>query len=225
MTERQWSDLKPDYQSLLSFIDVFYSAMLGVGLILVGLILDHHFDSGGLDWAPLILLAFAILYLVGDYVDARLFTAEYHYEGLSRFFIDLLIGFVFFACFVTGYHASPYFLLAMGAAFFLGGLWCICLQWGVSKVKPLRFPISVAAGHFTAAAIFVRLWTYHKWQHKLYVPDALKAIGFYSAWAVCYVGAEVLLNIPSHEADLLPNFPLGRIARWLTFLKNARRRL
>lgn len=225
MKEREWADFQAKYESLLSFIDVFYSAMLGVGLILLGLILDHYFDAGGLDWAPLILLAFAILYLVGDYIDSRLFTEEYPYKGLTRFIIDLLIGFVFFCAFVTGYHASPYFLLTMAVAFFLGGVWCVCLQWGVARVKPLRFWFPVAAGHVTAAVIFAHLWSQHRWQHKLYVPDALKAVEFYFAWAICYVGAEVMLNMPSKEADLLPNFPVGRIARNLKFIKAARQRL
>jgi hypothetical protein len=222
---RIWEDYVPDYASLLSFVDIFYSATLGVGLVLVGLIFDHHFDQGGLDWAPLILLAFSILYLIGDYVDSRLFTARYSYKGLSRFFIDLSIGLVFFASFITAYHSSPVFFLAMAAAFLLGALWCICLQFGVADAKPLRFPTTVTGGHLFAGVFFIWLWKQHRFQHKLFVPDTLKAVLWYGGWAICYVAAEVVLNIPPKEADLLPNFPVGRIVRRLQFIHTARQRL
>lgn len=225
MKERTWKDFKPDYESLLDFIDVFYSATLGVGLVLIGLIFDHHFDYGGLDWAPLILLSFSILYLVGDYVDSRLFTAQYPYEGLARFFIDLGIGLIFFGSFISAYHSSPYFLLAMATAFLLGGVWCVCLQCGVADAKPLYYPVPVSSAHFFASGVFVWLWWEHHSQRRLFVPDALKAISWYAIWATFYVAAEIILNIPPKEADLLPNFPIGRIARRLKFVAIVRKRL
>lgn len=225
MEKRMWAEFTPQYKSLLDFIDIFYSATLGVGLVLIGLIFDHHFDFGGLDWAPLLLLSFSILYLVGDYVDSRLFTAEYPYEGLSRFFIDLGIGLVFFASFISAYHSSPHFLLAMALSFLLGGVWCVCLQCGVARAKPLYYPVPVSSAHFVASGVFAWFWWEHHLQRKLFVPDALNAIMWYAIWAAFYVVAEIILGIPTKEADLLPNFPIGRIARRLKFVVLVRERL
>lgn len=214
--KRQWSDFNPKYESLLSFIDVFYSAMLGFGLVLIGLIFDHHFDRGGFDWAAFTLLVFANLYLVGDYIDARLFTQEYRYESLKRFLVDLLIGAMFFGMFITGYHASPYFLVVMGVALALGGLWCGLLQHEAPRVKPLKFPWVIGFAHVVAGLILIGygfLRIHHYWSQKLTVGEAWEAVGCYAAWSLSFIAAEWLLNIPSKEADLFPTFPIGRMIR------------
>lgn len=220
-----WSDFTPRYSSLLAFIDVLYSAILSVGLVLIGLLFDHHFDHGGFDWAPFILLVFSNLYLVGDYVDARLFTARYEYKSLRRFWVDLIIGVVFFASFVTGYHSSPLFLPAMAGAFFLGGIWCFYLQRDAEDKRPLKFVSVVILGHLVPAIILFLLWRQHRYEHRLTIRDTMVAVGWYLIWSSAYVLAEIILNIPPKEADLLPQFPLGRIVRNARFIRTIRNKL
>lgn len=229
-TSRTWGDFAPKYESLLAFIDVFYSAMLGFGLVLIGLVFDHHFNQGGFDWAAFTLLAFANLYLVGDYVDARLFTQQYRYESLKRFWIDLLIGATFFGMFITGYHASPYFLATMALAMILGGIWSGLLQRESLYVKPLKFPRVIAFAHVTAGLILISygvflIYKHHNWVQKLTAREAWQAVGCYGAWSLSFIAAEWLLNIPSKEADLFPNFPIGRMIRNKRIMISTRTRI
>jgi hypothetical protein len=227
---REWRDFNPEYPSLLGFIDVFYSALLGFGLVMIGLIFDHYFDKHGFDWVAFILLLFAINYLVGDYVDSRLFSHEYKYQSLKRFWVDLFIGAGFFGAFVTGYHGSPYFLVVMGSAFLLGGVWCAMLHFEVPEVRPLRLPWAITFTHIFAGIILIGYWwclrfyQHQYWSQKLTVADALWIVGFYVIWSAVCVGGEWVLNIPSKEADLFPHFPFGRLVR-NSPVRAARRRI
>jgi hypothetical protein len=137
---------------------------------------------------------------------------------LKRFWIDLLIGTTFFGMFITGYHASPYFLVVMALAMILGGVWSGLLQHEVPHVKPLKFPRVIAFAHVVAGLIlisygFLRVYRHHSWVQKLTVSEAWQAVGCYAAWSLSFIAAEWLLNIPSKEADLFPNFPIGRMIR------------
>jgi hypothetical protein len=210
---REWIDFVPRYEVLLTFIDVLYSAVLGYGLFLAGEVLREYFQSHHFDWAKFGLLGFSIFYLIGDYVDSRIFTAQYPYTCLRRFFIDVTIAIVFFVSFVAANVSSPLFLIVIASAFLLGSYWCWALDFEVKGVQPLKYAPVLIASHALTASLYLRFWWNRRHEYQMAARDAGWVWILYLSWALAYFLIEVFILMPSKEADLFPNFPLGRLLR------------
>jgi hypothetical protein len=206
-----------EYQRLLPFIDVMYSAVLSYGLYLFSEKLKPLFEGKPIDWSPLALLCFIMLYLVGDYIDARIYTDKFPYLHLSRFLIDLLISFAFFLAFVAGWASSPYALLCLAFVSLMGGIWVFFTYIEHFRKRPIRFLRLLIASHVAFAGVLVG---------HFYVTRSGPMTGHYvwtlwRDWGIIggfYVFLEIVNNIPALEADLFPAFPIGRISRIIVHL-------
>ena len=208
----RWKKLKPRYQALISFIDVAYGAILGYGFY------ELAYAYKKQNFLVVFLLSFAILYLIGDYVDSRLFTEQYQYQTGTRFFYDLGIGVAFLAVFISATEQSIVFVLLMALVFLLGGKWCLILGREFAVVRPLKCPKVVAQGHLFAAVLFAGRWYRIRHHQHITNKDAGVLFLFYLVWAFTFVLVETFIGVPAAEADLFPNFPIGRFMRkwfWL----------
>src|ERR1051326_6361752 len=204
---RPWRRLRPNYRTLTPFVDVLYSALLGYGFYEIAEALKRG------QFLPVALLSFSILYLIGDYTDARLFSEEYPYKSAARFFYDLGIGVVLFNAFIAATQKSIIYILLMALAFALGGKWCLILDKEYQGKRPLKWPKVVAQSHLYAAVLFLGAWYRIRNQHAMTWLDFFVIAASYLSWAFLVSLAEVMLGIAPSEADLFPNFPIGRILR------------
>ncbi len=77
----------------------------------------------------------------------------------------------------------------------------------------LKWPRISISAHLVAAIIFAGLWVHFRRIPELTLRHALAAPIYYFGWALPCVLLEVIIGIPPREADLFPNFPLGRLLR------------
>lgn len=209
------------FSELMPVIDVVYGAVLSYGFYLIADNLRPLITGQKVPWPAVLLLAFTTNYLVGDYVEARLYTKACPYKGRARFSVDLIIPIGFFVSYIVAAAQSVGFLVAMAVIFALGGVWGILLDREYTGEVLCQYPRTICGTHFAAAILFASAAVEFHWEgrRELTVPLVLAIWVGYFLWCAAVVAAKEFLDIPRLEADLLPIFPVDvfsrRVVRWI----------
>jgi hypothetical protein len=207
-------DSDVEFREIVPFVDVIYGAVLSYGFFLLADSLRPLLEGSKLKWPPFLLLLFTTNYLVGDYVEARLYTHLCPYTGRFRLSVDLLVPVVLFATYMAASLASAGFLLGMASVFLLGGFWGVLLERDYRGKILCHYPRLICGSHFGAGIAFLLAW-YELRGNTLPSGVALWIWGIYFAWCLLVVMLKESFGVPKLEADLLPVFPIDLVARWL----------
>lgn len=198
---------------LITFVDIVYGAVLGYGFFLVADALKPLFLKSPVDWSAVLLLTFTTNFLVGDYIEARLYTRVFPYKGRRRVTLDLLIAMTLFVVYVACPTESPMILMPLGVVFLLGGFWGITLEREYKGEVVCEYPKLICGTHFGAAILLVGGWAYLRHSSKLTVINAVVLWIGYLGWSLFIFTLKEAIGMPPVESDLISYFPVDSIAR------------
>lgn len=198
-----------DFGHLISFVDVVYGAVLGYILLRIS---EHsrsvfaHTQGEGVSWTVIVLELFVLNFMVGDFVEARLFNGAFPYTRHTRFVLDLTVAFCFLLTFLGAEAASVWMLVPLSLVFFGGAAWAYYLKAETKNRISWSYPWLTVGFHIGAGCLCLAFLLFRTWVHQYELHGW--GVGFlwicYVLWTCVVTGVKEFWKVPHCEAQMFP---------------------